>query len=146
MERYERTLRSLYALDGACKPLYEWARSARSPHLPEKISWHYLQRVQGETVARASRVVVPAISAIGGLLAGCIGMYFALSMSWTHIVARSRPVTGDDFDVVATLSIIAGVIVGGFAMVLSAKRYRIPQTRNFRPDLVRRSKRPALTL
>lgn len=97
-------------------------------------------------MARASRVVVPAISAIGGLLAGCIGMYFALSMSWTHIVARSRPVTGDDFDVVATLSIIAGVIVGGFAMVLSAKRYRIPKTRNFRPDLVRRSKRPALTL
>ena len=97
-------------------------------------------------MARASRVVVPAISAIGGLLAGCIGMYFALSKSWTHIVARSRPVTGDDFDVVATLSIIAGVIVGGFAMMFSAKRYRIPQTRNFRPDLVRRSKRPALTL
>ena len=97
-------------------------------------------------MARASRVVVPAISAIGGLLAGCVGTYFALAMFWTHIVARSRPVTGDDFDVVATLSIIAGLIVGSFAMVLTAKRYRIPQTRNFRPDLVRRSKRPALTL
>ena len=100
-------------------------------------------------MARASRVVVPAISAIGGLLAGCVGMYFALSMSWTHIVARSRPVTGDDFEVVAMLSIIAGVIVGGLAMMFSAKRYRVPHTRNFRPNLVRRSKRskrPALTL
>ena len=97
-------------------------------------------------MARASRVVVPAISAIGGLLAGCVGMYFALSMSWTHIVARSRPVTGDDFEVVAMLSIIAGVIVGGLAMMITAKRYRLSQTRNFRPALVRRSKRPALTL
>ena len=97
-------------------------------------------------MARASRVVVPAMFAIGGLLAGCIGMYFALSISWTHIVARSRPVTGDDLDAVATLSIIAGVIVGGLAMMLWAKRYRVPQTRKFRADLVRRSKRPALTL
>jgi hypothetical protein len=106
----------------------------------------FANRFRGKTVARASRVVVPAISAIGGLLAGCIGMFFALSKVWAHVVARSRPVTGDDFDVVATLSIIAGVLVGGFAMMLSAKRYRVPQTRNFRPDLVRRSKRPALTL
>src|ERR1700677_3641256 len=104
--------------------------AAHDPRIYQKRSRGIIcKRIQGETVARASRVVVPAISALGGLLAGCVGTYFALGMFWTHVVARSRPVTGDDFDVVATLSIIAGVIVGGFAMALTAKRYRIPQTR-----------------
>ena len=98
---------------------------------------------------RASRIVVPATFAIGGLLAGCIGVYFALSTSWTHIVARGRPVTGDDTDVVFALSIIAGATVGGLATMISAMHYRLPQTRTFRTDLdphTKDTKRPALTL
>jgi hypothetical protein len=112
----------------------------------KKISWHYLQAVQGEIVRKASRAVVPAIFAVGGLFAGCIGMYFALSISWTHFFFRADQVAPNDIDLVLAISIIAGVIAGAVALKLSARLCRFPQTRSLRSDLDRRSKRPVLTL
>jgi hypothetical protein len=97
-------------------------------------------------VRKASRVVVPAIFAVGGLLAGCIGMYFALSISWTRVFFRADQVAPHDLDLVLAISAISGVIAGAVALKLSARHYRFPQTRSFRSDLERRSKRPALTL
>jgi len=90
--------------------------------------------------------VVPAIFAMGGLLAGCIGMYFALSISWTHLFVRPDRVTAVDFYTVIALSIFTGLVAGTLALIFSARRYRFPQTRAFRSDLHRPSKRPALTL
>ena len=95
---------------------------------------------------KASRVVVSATLALGGLAAGFMATYYVLSNAWTHLFVRPEQVTVRDIYVALTLSVIAGLIAAALVFKFTARFFRLPQTRTFRSDLDRHSKRPALTL
>jgi hypothetical protein len=112
----------------------------------EKNSWHYLQAMQGETVRKASRVVLSATLAIAGLVAGFMAAYYVLSSAWTHLFVRPEQVVVRDIYAALALSVIAGLIAAALILRFTTRFYRTPPTRAFRSDLDRHSKRPALTL
>ena len=73
--------------------------------------------------------VVPVVSALIGLVAGCVIAYFALALLWTHLIVRPENVTARDSMIVYTLSLIIGVITGIAMLAVSAQRCWSPQGR-----------------
>jgi hypothetical protein len=73
---------------------------------------------------------VPVVSALIGLVAGCIIAYFALALFWTHVIVRPENVTARDSWIVYSLSLIIGVITGISMLVVSAQRCWVPQGRS----------------
>jgi hypothetical protein len=110
------------------------------------MSWHYLRAIRGGIVQKASRVVVSATLAMGGLVAGFMATYYVLATAWTHLFVRPEQVVARDIYVALALSVLAGLIAAALILRFTTRFYRLPQTRVFRSDLDRRSKRPALTL
>jgi hypothetical protein len=97
-------------------------------------------------VPKASRVVISATLAIGGLVAGFMATYYVLSTAWTHLFVRPEQVVVRDIYVALALSVIAGLIAAALILRFTTHFYRTPQIRALRSDLDRHSKRPALTL
>ncbi|HXN99731.1 MAG TPA: hypothetical protein VN881_11705 [Candidatus Acidoferrales bacterium] len=73
--------------------------------------------------------VIPAVCGAVGLVAGCVVAYFVLSTLWTRIVVQPADVAARDLYIVFALSIIAGIVTGSLALLVSAQRYWNPQTR-----------------
>jgi nitrate reductase gamma subunit len=74
--------------------------------------------------------IIPAVYGAIGLVVGCLAAYFTLAFLWTRIVVRPVDVTAHDADIVFALSIIAGIITGSVALLVSAQRYWNPQNRS----------------
>ncbi|MGB8522584.1 MAG: hypothetical protein WCD43_06435 [Candidatus Acidiferrales bacterium] len=74
--------------------------------------------------------IIPAVCAAIGLVAGCLAAYFILAFLWTRLVVKPADVTAHDADIVFALSIIAGIITGSLALLVSAQRYWNPQNRS----------------
>jgi len=64
---------------------------------------------------------VPLVWGIVGLVAGCVGAYFALAFIWTHWMIRPQDVTPSDGLTVIILSLIAGVFIGSASLYASAQ-------------------------
>jgi len=75
------------------------------------------------------RKVIPVVSALIGLVAGCVIAYFALALFWTHVIIRPENVTARDSWIVVILSLVIGVITGIAMLVASAQRCWAPQGR-----------------
>jgi predicted exporter len=80
-------------------------------------------------MGKAKRII-PAVYGAIGLVVGCLAAYFILAFLWTRIVVKPADVTAHDANIVFALSIIAGIISGSLALLLSAQRYWNPQNRS----------------
>jgi hypothetical protein len=79
--------------------------------------------------------MIPAVCGIVGLVAGCVAAYFVLSTLWTRFIVHPADVSDHDLYIVLTLSMIAGVITGLLALLMTAQRYWNPQTRTLHRHL-----------
>lgn len=71
--------------------------------------------------------IIPAVCGIVGLAVGCIAAYFVLSTLWTRFIIHPSEVAEHDLYIVLTLSMIAGVVTGLLALLMTAQRYWNPR-------------------
>jgi nitrate reductase gamma subunit len=74
--------------------------------------------------------IIPAVYGAAGLVVGCLAADFILAFLWTRLVVNPVDATAHDSDIIFALSIIAGIITGSLALLVSAQRYWNPQNRN----------------
>jgi hypothetical protein len=70
---------------------------------------------------------IPVVWFVVGLVAGCVAVYYPLSVIWERVIVKPENVTPTDGLTVIIISVIGGVIIGSAALFGSAQRRWTPR-------------------
>ncbi|MGD0427893.1 MAG: hypothetical protein ABSC10_14340 [Candidatus Acidiferrales bacterium] len=70
---------------------------------------------------------IPVVWFVVGLVAGCVAVYYPLSVIWERVIVKPENVTPTDGLTVIIISLIGGVIIGSAALFGSAQRRWTPR-------------------